>query len=822
MAIRIFSVMLFFAAVVLEPLNNHFDPGDPNTNSTGSYLSRHFRFPQPVSYQYTGEAHISFEGDDDNFPFPPDWDNSKPYLWAYVVFVYFFTALTLWYMNSETFRVIQTRQDYLGTQSTITDRTFRLSRIPKELRSEAKIKELVQRLEIGMVETVSLCRQWKELDGLVGERASLLQKLEEIWSVYLGQKPVRALAQGSGAAVGDNAPNADEEAGENGGLLQGEGGTPPPAERPRPQARIRYGPLRLRSRKTDAIDYYEEKLRRVDDKIRIARKKDYAASDLAFVTMDSIAACQMAIQALLDPRPGRLLTKLAPAPSDVVWKNTYTAPASRRLRSWLITAFVAALSVVWLVPVASIASLLSLCTISKWSPDLAESLRRHDITKALFQTGLPTATVSLLNVAVPYLYDFLSNYQGMLSQGDVELSIISKNFFFTFFNIFITFTIFGAATGFWTVVRDSLKDTTYVAYALAHEVQRLSIFYLNFIMLQGIGLFPFRLLQFGSVAVYPVYRMGAKTPRDFAQIMTPPVFQFGFYLPTALLVFILCLVYSVLPRGYLVLFFGLIYFMLGYFTYKYQLLYAMDQPLHATGGAWRLICYRILLGLGVLHLTMAGYLGALKAYAQAVVVIPALIFTVWYSFYFGRRFDPLTRFISLRSIRRDVDLDDDPEGERDISDTQARQQPLRRKGSTVDEDREKGLRFVNPSLFVPYVDPAFFPRANSVANGTNIVLNSHGSIRIRRQLLTKAKKTAKQTTAKKSTEAVGTGIIPPERAARRRTQTMLGAATPARSVLEIPMFGEIEMGSGVQRHPWHTMMGSEIGRIKICSWNTHS
>jgi len=144
--------------------------------------------------------------------------------------------------------------------------------------------------------------------------------------------------------------------------------------------------------------------------------------------------------------------------------------------------------------------------------------------------------------------------------------------------------------------------------------------------------------------------------------------------------------------------------MLGYFTYKYQLLYAMDQPRHATGGAWRLICYRILLGLGVLHLTMAGYLGALKAYAQAVFVIPALFFTVWYSFYFGKRFDPLTRFISLRSIRREIDLDEHPQDEREVSDTQERQ-PLRRKGSTVDEDREKGLRFVNPSLVVPLEPP---------------------------------------------------------------------------------------------------------------------
>ncbi len=148
-----------------------------------------------------------------------------------------------------------------------------------------------------------------------------------------------------------------------------------------------------------------------------------------------------------------------------------------------------------------------------------------------------------------------------------------------------------------------------------------------------------------------------------------------------------------MPRGFLVLFLGLVYFTLGYFTYKYQLLYAMDQPQHATGGAWRLICYRILLGLAVFQLTMSGYLGGHKAFLQASLVVPLLLFTVWYSYYFRGRFEPLTRFIALRSIRRDGD---DTALENDLGGP-SQTQGLLRRGSTIDEDREKGVRFVNPS-----------------------------------------------------------------------------------------------------------------------------
>ncbi|KUI57807.1 Calcium permeable stress-gated cation channel 1 [Cytospora mali] len=657
LSIKLFAILFFFAAAVLEPINRRYIPDDAA--------------PKPPQQ----------DPNDDN-----SWNYNMGYLWAYLVFTYFFTLLTIHLVNKTTFKVIKIRQDYLGTQSTITDRTFKLSGMPMELRDEGKIKELVERLEIGNVKSVTLCRDWRELDDLVAQRAVILRKLEETWSVFLGQKPTNYLDHRRGQPISmrnDEEAVVDEEASEETSLLNGNGGPleHPWIEQPRPQIRIWYGLFRLRYKVTDAIDYYEEKLRRIDEQIYSARKKEYPPVDQAFVTMDSIAACQMATQALIDPRPGQLLTKQAPAPSDVVWRNTYASRNSRRIKAWIITIFITILSVIWLIPVATIAGLLSLCTIGKVFPDLASFLDDHEIFKALVQTGLPTAVVSLLNIAVPFFYDYLSNSQGMLSQGEVELSVVSKNFFFTFFNIFLVFTVFGTASKFWAVLRSSFKDTTY-----------------------------------------------------------------GFYLPTALLVFILCLVYSVLPRGYVVLAVGVVYFTLGYFTYKYQLLYAMDQPQHATGGAWRIICYRMVLGLVVFQVTMAGYLVLQLAFFASLLVIPLLMGTVWYSYYWRRQFEPLTNHIALRSIRKRRPGDEDrsssasgnsgsetasPNGTSVVHDElfggpgrHPPQEILRRRKSTIDEDKEKGLRFVNPSLVMPleqpwiYRDPPPFLMRDSTA-GTN-------------------------------------------------------------------------------------------------------
>lgn len=111
----------------------------------------------------------------------------------------------------------------------------------------------------------------------------------------------------------------------------------------------------------------------------------------------------------------------------------------------------------------------------------------------------------------------------MTSQGEVEMSLISKNFFFTFFNLFLIFTVFGTFSkaiginsglknGF-KDISDSFKDTTRIAQILAASLGGLAPFYINLIVLQGLGLLPLRLLEFGSVALYPVYLIGAKTPR---------------------------------------------------------------------------------------------------------------------------------------------------------------------------------------------------------------------------------------------------------------------------------------------------------------------
>lgn len=713
LAIKFLFTTLLFSLLVIKPVHDAYpEDDDGKHNETKSFNIDLRRSTNP------------FDSSPGNHTI---WDPSNfetDYLWMYLVFAYLFSGIAIYLIYSETRKVIEVRQEYLGTQTTVTDKTLRLSGIPKELQDEERVKEFIENLDIGKVKTVVICRNWKELDKAMVVRADHMRRLEEAYTIHLGFRKVERNLETLPVAQPLPSESADanpSEADENATLIGGYGSHVRPYTKGRPQATIRSGWLGWRRHQVDAIDYYEEKLRLADEQIKELRAKKYAPTPLAFVTMDSVASCQMAIQAVLDPSPLQLIANQSPEPSDVIWPNTYLSRKSRMVRAWSVTALIVLLTIFWSAIFLPIAGLLQTKTLEKVLPQLAELLSEHKNLGSLINTQLPTLFVSLMMVLVPYLYYYLSWYQGEISRGEIELSTISKNFFFTFFNFFVIFTIFGTATKFYTFFKDfgdAVRDPQKIAYSLAISLQTMLNFYVNFIILQGVGLFPFRLLEIGSVSLYPVMLMGAKTPRDYAELVQPPVFSYGFYLPNALLIFIICTVYSVLRSSWQVLLAGWLYFALGHFVYKYQLLYAMDHRQQASGRAWGMICDRIFVGLILFQLTTAGQLGLKNAFARSAMMVPLIIATLWIQNAYGKTYKPLMKFIALSAVKRGEQYTDaEPSSSPDATSVNSstvslthnvwadnntaqrggRRQNWRENG----ELRERNLPFINPSLVAP-------------------------------------------------------------------------------------------------------------------------
>lgn len=374
MAIKFLLIATVFGALVLLPLHKHCRS---NTRR---------KLP---GYPGLDPAALN----SDIFKEPID---DTTYLWAYVFFVWLFSVVCIKLLVQQTERVVDVRQDYLGTHCTVTDRTIRISGIPETERDEAKIKEYVE-MHVGEVERVMICRNWYKLDKLMEKRDKILRSLEEAYTILLKKRVASGHAQNPATAHPRRneawEPLLEGNDWEEGYYWINEG----------PTVRIRSG---FKWEKHNAVQYHTAELEILDEKISAARKEHYPATPTAFVTMKSAASAQMAVQTLLHPKPHRYCAHLAPAPKDLIWRNTYFMSEKERLfRAWTISICISFLTIIWLIPVSFLAAFLNIKSIEKLWPALACILKRSELVSNLVQDFAPALFLILLNFAIPYLYD---------------------------------------------------------------------------------------------------------------------------------------------------------------------------------------------------------------------------------------------------------------------------------------------------------------------------------------------------------------------------------------------------------------------------------
>ena len=271
---------------------------------------------------------------------------------------------------------------------------------------------------------------------------------------------------------------------------------------------------------------------------------------------------------------------------------------------------------------------------------------------------------------------------------------------------------------------------------MASSLKSLSLFYVDLILLQGLAMFPVRLLQIGDVVILNVIgkifllkNIILKTPRDYRfYYYTPPMFDFGLQVPQHILIFIIILIYSVVSTKIVTS--GLIYFILGYLVYKYQLIYTCVHPQHSTGKVWTMIFRRLMLGLVLFQLFMCGTLALEGAILLALLSSPLVFVTLVITWNFEMHYLPLNKFIALRAIQNPYDFDKEFDDDRlEISDSNNQNQTeeageadetslliqgrhsvnnfheLRRRRSTIDEEREQYTDYTYPHLIDPLYGP---------------------------------------------------------------------------------------------------------------------
>lgn len=714
MSIKILAVCVVFALTIISPVRYKFTgrvdfpdgSEDDEPEDFGRFAKRGLR---------SWLALLIKDGDQDDY---------ELFLWMYTVFTYVFTFVVLYLLYRQTIKIIAMRQSYLGQQNSITDRTIKLSGIPPILREEEALRRHINSLGVGEVDSIVIVKEWNALNHLFAMRKWILRRLEVQWVEYFEKNGLKntcdlstsriSPSQGDTIHLDDSepitdragSPDSDTSALSTGSILNqiaehledhlgysnSVSELPLLTDDDQYRPKFRKGLFRLFGPEVDSINYYNEQLEVLDKEIRRSRLREYPPSSTALITMKSVGQAQMLAQAVLDPKVNHLITSLAPAPHDIIWGNLCLARKERNLRITMVMVFIGLISVLLVFPVRFLSNFLNVKSISKVTPKLGEFLKGHRWAETLITGILPPYVFTIFNIVIPYFYIWITKRQGYTSHGDEELSSVSKNFFYIFVNLFLVFTLFGTVT---------LSDTApQIAYQLAQSLKKLSLFYVDFIILQGIGIFPYKLLLLGNLLKYPIGNLfWCKTPRDYLNLYKPPVFNFGLQLPQPILILIITVTYSVISTKIVTA--GLIYFIIGYFVFKYQLLYACVHPPHNTGKVWPLVVSRVLLGLLIFHMTMFGTLASEKAFLCASLLVPLPLLTIFVFWYYHKHYTSLSTFIALRSIvNNELPYRADEEDELFTAATNSTARER-----TLDERREINQTYEYPNLFVELEGP---------------------------------------------------------------------------------------------------------------------
>lgn len=188
-------------------------------------------------------------------------------------------------------------------------------------------------------------------------------------------------------------------------------------------------------------------------------------------------------------------------------------------------------------------------------------------------------------------------------------------------------------------------------------------FFISYVMLQGLAIMPLQLVQLAVVIPRLIFRVfWTRTPREFSELNAPPVLSLGTVYPQAILIFNVCVTYSVISPVILV--FATLYFGIAYLVYKYKLLFVYYRPFESRGQAWPAACNRIGWGLimcvwlgsscvrmltlrNSFQIFMLGLFSLRQAFLLSTLVAPLIIFTIYYLRRLDRDHRGHARYVNL-------------------------------------------------------------------------------------------------------------------------------------------------------------------------------
>ncbi|PPQ92296.1 hypothetical protein CVT25_008893, partial [Psilocybe cyanescens] len=381
---------------------------------------------------------------------------------------------------------------------------------------------------------------------------------------------------------------------------------------------------------------------------------EYPPLSSAFVTFNKQVSAHLAVQVLAHHEPYRMSDRyIEVAPTDVIWANLGLNPYEQKIRIAISYAATAALIIFWAIPVAFvgvISNIHTVCTTAKflsWICDLPK------VVVGIISGILPPVLLAVLMMLLPIVLRLLARFEGIPKYTGLELSLMTRFFIFQVIHSFLIVTL---ASGITSSLNQLINSPTSIPTILAQNLPQASVFFLTYIVLQGLSGVAGGFLQIVPLLIYYVklFILGS-TPRAVWGIKYGlRSLNWGTAFPEVTLLVVIALGYSIISP--IINGLACATFFMFYQLYKYLFLYAYQQPTTTdTGGLfYPKALQHVFVGLYVEQVCLCALFflarddkGHASSIAEGALMVVLIVITAGFNIIISNSYGPLLTALPL-------------------------------------------------------------------------------------------------------------------------------------------------------------------------------
>ncbi|RHZ02262.1 hypothetical protein DYB35_010547 [Aphanomyces astaci] len=540
--------------------------------------------------------------------------NGEPRLWASVAAMYFMTFYAMYLFRAEYRYYVKRRHQFLSRDDP-QQYTILINDLPMSLRTPHTLKYYMDYLFPQDVQGVTVAVECADLEKSVAKRERTRNSLEHAMAVS--------------AQTGTR-----------------------PTYRPKKELQKEY----------DAIDYFTEKLSKLNRKVYekyqflvekqqeleaecIATGVDKAAfasaapvssvddesssqvalnealhrhikdgitRSSAFVSFTSLQTAQTAQQILQTENPLEMEIVAAPQPDDIVWENIGRSKQEKDSWRLISTAISTAVILFWTIPTAAVVAFSTVENLQLNYPGLKSFFEKYPWMIQVFKQISPLG-LAVMTALAPMIMTYLSKREGHPSGAQVKGSTFAKLVYFQTFQIFFVSVIAGSLIESLSKVLDQPQ---LLVKMLGTSIPAQATMFMSYLIVKiGVDL-DVELLRVMPLILGFVYKLFA--PKVTARERSSPWFGLrpasfagdfdtGGALPDYFLALLLVVTFCAIAP--LLNYFALVYFIVAELVFRRQVLYVYDPSPHSSGVYWpRLHTFLV----GALLLSQVTFLGMIS------------------------------------------------------------------------------------------------------------------------------------------------------------------------------------------------------------------